>query len=301
MTTNQPAGMPETPRVTFSCGMHAVEQSRGKAHCPYCELAEANAAHQKYACAGESLEQTLIRLMSAANRHEAEAQREKERADDTHRRYMEKFHEIVTLQGKLITSNEALKAQITETLKAAERAEQAEARCRELEAALKHCVDVFHSMANRGAYPKELLPDEHRSDKEKLFMGKQGLVFATRLLSENAAIDAAITAAQQKPQDYEQVLADHRRLVRELDVLLNGEEGAARQASLCDIVSQIRQQKPQDDGWVKCSERLPTDSTSVLVVYRGAVYKTCYYGNHWLLPSNKPVTHWRPLPPLPKE
>lgn len=40
-------------------------------------------------------------------------------------------------------------------------------------------------------------------------------------------------------QDYEEVIADHKRLVRELDVLLNG-ENAARQASLVDIVSQIR-------------------------------------------------------------
>src|SRR5437764_9515069 len=39
--------------------------------------------------------------------------------------------------------------------------------------------------------------------------------------------------------DYEEVLADHRRLVRELDVLLNGEAGASRQASLVDIVAQI--------------------------------------------------------------
>src|ERR1700743_332591 len=37
--------------------------------------------------------------------------------------------------------------------------------------------------------------------------------------------------------DYEATLADHRRLVRELDVALNGEKGAAEQASLCDIVS----------------------------------------------------------------
>lgn len=39
--------------------------------------------------------------------------------------------------------------------------------------------------------------------------------------------------------DYEEVLADHRRLVRELDVLLNGEDGAAKQASLCDLVGQV--------------------------------------------------------------
>lgn len=41
--------------------------------------------------------------------------------------------------------------------------------------------------------------------------------------------------------DYEAVLADHRRLVRELDVLLNG-DAAARQASLCDIVAQVRKE-----------------------------------------------------------
>lgn len=43
-------------------------------------------------------------------------------------------------------------------------------------------------------------------------------------------------------QDYEEVMEDHRRLVRELDVLINGEEGAAKQASLCDIVAQVRRE-----------------------------------------------------------
>lgn len=49
---------------------------------------------------------------------------------------------------------------------------------------------------------------------------------------------SGITAA-----DYEEGLADHRRLVRELDVLLNGEGGAAKQASLCDIVGQLAAKK----------------------------------------------------------
>lgn len=46
-------------------------------------------------------------------------------------------------------------------------------------------------------------------------------------------------SAEQKltSADYEEVLSAHRRLVRELDVLLNG-SGAAKQASLCDIVGQ---------------------------------------------------------------
>ena len=37
-----------------------------------------------------------------------------------------------------------------------------------------------------------------------------------------------------------EILADKRRLTRELDVALNGERGAAQQASLCDIVSQVK-------------------------------------------------------------
>lgn len=45
--------------------------------------------------------------------------------------------------------------------------------------------------------------------------------------------------------DYEEVLANHRQLVRELDVLLNGEEGAAKQASLGDIVAQVRRERAQ--------------------------------------------------------
>ena len=39
--------------------------------------------------------------------------------------------------------------------------------------------------------------------------------------------------------DYEEAFKDHQRLVRELDVALNG-AGAAKQASLCDILSQVK-------------------------------------------------------------
>lgn len=44
------------------------------------------------------------------------------------------------------------------------------------------------------------------------------------------------------PEDYEAVLSDHRRLVRELDFVLNG-DNAAEQASLCDIVAQVKATK----------------------------------------------------------
>ena len=37
-------------------------------------------------------------------------------------------------------------------------------------------------------------------------------------------------------KDYEEVLADYRRLTRELDVALSGPGLAAKQASLCDLI-----------------------------------------------------------------
>lgn len=40
--------------------------------------------------------------------------------------------------------------------------------------------------------------------------------------------------------DYEEVLKDHRRLVRELDAIFNDGK-AAKQASLCDLLPQARQ------------------------------------------------------------
>lgn len=61
---------------------------------------------------------------------------------------------------------------------------------------------------------------------------------------------AAPSTAELTSADYEDVLADHRRLVRELDVLLNG-DSAAKQASLCDIVCQVQAEPRQ---LVRCSQ-----------------------------------------------
>lgn len=49
---------------------------------------------------------------------------------------------------------------------------------------------------------------------------------------------ALATTRQAVQKDYEEASTDHKRLVRELDVLMNG-DGAASQASLCDIVAQF--------------------------------------------------------------
>jgi len=50
--------------------------------------------------------------------------------------------------------------------------------------------------------------------------------------------------------DYEEVLEDQKSLVRELDVLLNG-DGAAQQASLCDIVGQVRAEHIRSKKYIR--------------------------------------------------
>ncbi|MES2346997.1 MAG: hypothetical protein V4641_05435 [Pseudomonadota bacterium] len=56
--------------------------------------------------------------------------------------------------------------------------------------------------------------------------------------------------------DYEETLADHRRLVRELDVILHGEDGAAPQASLCDLVAKVA-------AMGECAQTVVTDANLI--------------------------------------
>lgn len=73
-----------------------------------------------------------------------------------------------------------------------------------------------------------------------------------------------------------EVIADHNRLVRELDVLLNGEDGAAQQASLCDIVAQVRKHgvvikpsaEPEPVGSDVCPKCNGEGSTECLVSFK---------------------------------
>ena len=47
--------------------------------------------------------------------------------------------------------------------------------------------------------------------------------------------------------DYEEALADYRHLVRELDVAMHGEERAATQASLCDLIEPARMMREENE------------------------------------------------------
>lgn len=58
-------------------------------------------------------------------------------------------------------------------------------------------------------------------------------------------LEAEIVKLRAELEGYKQWAEDHKRLVRHVDVIINGEEGAAPQASLCDIVSQIETDWPE--------------------------------------------------------
>lgn len=88
------------------------------------------------------------------------------------------------------------------------------------------------------------LTDEQIEDLAiAVFTASQGpSPMADKLGRIDGIIRAALAAQHPSQSDYETVLADHKRLVREMDVLLNGEAGAAQQASLVDLVAQVRRQ-----------------------------------------------------------
>lgn len=70
--------------------------------------------------------------------------------------------------------------------------------------------------------------------------------------------------------DWQAVSAGHDRLVRELDVLINGEAGAAAQASLCDLVAQVRKEGLIALGDLLGSPKTPTAAEAVAVFARGS-------------------------------
>jgi hypothetical protein len=119
---------------------------------------------------------------------------------------------------------------------------------------------------------------------------------------ENELQDAWLEA-RNTIRDYEASQADVDRLVRELDVLLNGIAGAAPQARLCDIVSQVR-----DNRWklvranvfhasirvgllhgtteVLCA--IETDGGHLLIAHPDAPPKVEGMAMHWRAAANLP-------------
>ena len=70
----------------------------------------------------------------------------------------------------------------------------------------------------------------------------------------NAAPD--LLSACEERDSLREVLEDKRRLARELDIALHGEEGAAKQASLCDLIVPAQRLREERDRYKADSEAL---------------------------------------------
>lgn len=90
-----------------------------------------------------------------------------------------------------------------------------------------------------GRHTSDDLPREEQTDPKILV---QRLIERASPDAASGSVYALLQEAAQRIQDHEECDNDRRRLVRELDVLLNGEAGAAKQAALCDIVGQVRRE-----------------------------------------------------------
>lgn len=70
------------------------------------------------------------------------------------------------------------------------------------------------------------------------------------------ATDADLAGEQLSIADYEEVLADKRRLTRDLDLAMHGEDGAAKQASLCDLIEPARRLRDRATATEAANARL---------------------------------------------
>lgn len=106
----------------------------------------------------------------------------------------------------------------------------------------------------------------------------------------------------------QEIFDDHKKLVRELDVIINGENAASPQASLCDIVAQLKKEYRKEDDVLKIDyENIPQGEVLLLTTSKvwiiGDWYKdgwrtklsTWVDGKLTTMPK-KEVTHYKKLP-----
>lgn len=93
---------------------------------------------------------------------------------------------------------------------------------------------------------------------------------ATLYVVSERSLVAYAAAWRERVADRNDIIVEKNRLVRELDVALNGQVGAAQQASLCDLVAQVQRQQPvqilnQPDG-MRINFQAPNGERATLYV-----------------------------------
>jgi hypothetical protein len=113
---------------------------------------------------------------------------------------------------------------------------------------MRERLETFNKLATEKSLKRPTIAELEEilasQEKAEIDILPNGEVFVKpSLASEAPAILALANQMADLLGDYERAMADHRKLVRELDVVLNGEGGAARQASLCDLIEPARAMK----------------------------------------------------------
>lgn len=73
----------------------------------------------------------------------------------------------------------------------------------------------------------------------------------------------------------EEILSDQRRLARELDVALFGQDGSAKQASMCDIVSAAKKMRAELSAFKEASEKILKENETCRV-YAISLCRECF-------------------------
>ncbi len=77
----------------------------------------------------------------------------------------------------------------------------------------------------------------------------------------------------------------------------------------CDFYPEVREKalKPKFGEWISVDDRLPKENEKVLCYFQyqnenlNSICENIYYGNsHWFVEGDH-VTHWMPIPKLPKD
>lgn len=109
-----------------------------------------------------------------------------------------------------------------------------------------HTVSILLNLARLGGHASWYF---NQAEAEAVIAWlNAAMQFREALPNDKRLVDPADLFIAALPSSYDDALAraDVKRLTRELDVLLNGEDGAARQASLCDLVAQVQAEAPRE-------------------------------------------------------
>jgi len=104
-----------------------------------------------------------------------------------------------------------------------------------------HLLKVWNARPPDQPVPEEVM--EWIVEETQGF-GNSKSIWASGALAMHRRDHAAVADLQRQLNDWKEINEDKKRLVRELDIIINTEEGAAKQASLCDIVAQLAKELP---------------------------------------------------------